>query len=124
MNGSPQLQGSPALTPVEQASEDGLLFLSSISLWEIATFARQGRLKPAIPLHDWMNQSLETPGLRVIDIEPAIATEAASLPGAFPGDGVDRLIVATARSRHAFLLTADQNLRRYAADGHVRILEV
>ena len=124
MNGSPQLQDSPALASVEHASEHGVLLLCSISLWEIATFSRQGRLRPAMPLRDWIDESLETPGLRVIDIEPAIAAEAANLPGAFAGDGADRLIVATARSRHAFLLSADQNLKRYAADGHVRLMEV
>jgi PIN domain nuclease of toxin-antitoxin system len=77
-----------------------------------------------MPLRDWIDESLETPGLRVIDIEPEIAAEAANLPGAFAGDGADRLIVATARNRHAFLLSADQNLKRYAADGHVRLMEV
>jgi PIN domain nuclease of toxin-antitoxin system len=124
MNGSPELEHSSSLAHIETASENGALLLCSISLWETAALARQGRLRPSLPLRDWIEQSLETPGLRMVEIDAAIAAEAAALPGRFDGDGADRLIVAAARSRHALLATADDTLKRYAAAGHLRILEV
>lgn len=124
MNGEKRLESSSALADLEEASETGNLLLCSISLFETAAYAEQGRLRPAIPLRDWINTALETPGLRVIELDAEIAAEAAALPQGLEGDGADRLIAAAARVRHAVLVTADPLLLRYAGEGHLRVLEV
>jgi PIN domain nuclease of toxin-antitoxin system len=108
----------------ERASEQGGLLLCSISLFEITTYARSGRISPAIPIRDWIADALETPGLRLLPIDAALAAEAAALPGTVPADGVDRLIVAAARLSRAALVTADPALIAYGAEGHVRVVEV
>lgn len=77
-----------------------------------------------MPLRDWIESALETPGLRVIDIDPEIAAEAAALPAGFEGDGADRFIAAAARVHHAVLVTADPLFARYAAEGHLRVREI
>jgi PIN domain nuclease of toxin-antitoxin system len=124
MNGNPELESSPALPLAERASEHGGLLLCSISLFEITTYARSGRISPAIPIRDWIADALETPGLRLLPIDAALAAEAAALPGTVPADGVDRLIVAAARLSRAALVTADPALIAYGAEGHVRVVEV
>jgi PIN domain nuclease of toxin-antitoxin system len=124
MNGNPELESSPALPLIERASEEGGLLLCSISLFEISNYARSGRVLPAIPVRDWLADALETPGLRLVSIDAPLAAEAAALPGAVPGDGVDRLIVAAARLARAALATADPALLAYGAAGHVRVVEV
>lgn len=122
MNGSRELEASNTLPHIEQASETGGLLLCSISLYEIAALARAGRLTPAIPLRDWIDESLATPGLRIVEIDAPLAVEAAALPGDVPGDGADRLIVAAARVSHAALVTADAALAAYGAEGSVRVM--
>lgn len=121
MNGNPEIRQSDFLTDIEQASETGALLLCSISLFEIAAYAQHGRIVPSIPIRDWIAESLETPGLRLVPIDGPLATEAATLPGDFAGDGADRLIVAAARLSHATLMTADESIAAYASAGHVRI---
>ena len=45
------------------------------------------------------------------------------LPGSFHADPADRFIVATARYCGAQLLTADGAIFKYAAGGHVRVID-
>ena len=68
---------------------------------------------------------------RVVDVErivKAIREQAddhlrgAQLPGDFHRDPADCLIVATARVLDATLVTHDRAIRRYAEQGHVRVL--
>jgi PIN domain nuclease of toxin-antitoxin system len=124
MNGTPELEQSSALASIEEASETGGLLLCSISLVEIATYARQDRIRPAMPVREWIARSLQTPGLELVYLDTDVAAEAAALPGQFSGDGADRVIVAAARLRHAFLATADSTLTSYGRDGHVKLLEI
>jgi PIN domain nuclease of toxin-antitoxin system len=121
MNGNPEMRQSDPLTDIERASETGALLLCSISLFEIAAYAQRGRIVPSIPIRDWIDESVETPGLRLVPIDAALAAEAATLPGNFTGDGADRLIVAAARLFHATLITADETIAAYGAEGHLRI---
>ncbi|MFP4011566.1 MAG: type II toxin-antitoxin system VapC family toxin [Spirochaetaceae bacterium] len=124
MNGMSELEHAPARREIEEASESGALLLCSISLFETAVFTRQGRVRPSLPLRDWFSSGVETPGLRLVPLDADLAVEAAALPGEFPGDGADRLIVAAARLAHARLVSADRRLQEYAAAGHVRFLAV
>ncbi len=121
MNGNPEIRRSRPLTDIEHAAETGNLLLCSISLFEIAAYARSGRIVSSIPIRDWIAESLETPGLRLVQIDASLAAEAAALPGEFGGDGADRLIIAAARLSHSTLVTADETIAAYAAEGHVRI---
>ena len=72
----------------------------------------------------WALQALETPGLFLENISPLIAVESSNLPGDFHGDPADRLIVATARSLNAHLITRDAKILYYAKQGDVLCIEV
>jgi PIN domain nuclease of toxin-antitoxin system len=52
--------------------------------------------------------------VQVIPIDADIARGANELPGDFPGDPADRLIVATARKFNLTILTSDRQIRDYA----------
>ena len=54
--------------------------------------------------------------------QPRTAIDSCRLPGAFHADPADRLLVATARSENAALVTRDRKILDYAATGHVRVL--
>jgi PIN domain nuclease of toxin-antitoxin system len=87
------------------------LWISNISLWEIATLNSLGRIDLDLPLRDWLERATAPPLVRRAGITPAIAAEVAALPDTFHRDPADRIIVSTARVMGATLLTRDQRIR-------------
>ena len=97
-------------TVLESASPATPLLVSDISLWEVATLHTLGRIRLTIPLRDWLEKAVAPPLVRRIGISPAIAAELATLPDSFHRDPADRIIVATARTLGATLLTQDRRI--------------
>jgi len=109
------LSGSSRLTEaqrrvVEGASEEEPLLLSDISLWEIARLASLGRIALDRPLRDWLEAAVAPPLVRRVSISPAVASGVAALPDTFHRDPADRIIVASARTTGATLLTQDRRI--------------
>ena len=95
---------------LESASPATPILVSDISLWEVATLHSLGRIRLTIPLRDWLEKAVAPPLVRRIGISPAIAAELATLPDSFHRDPADRIIVATARTLGATLLTKDRRI--------------
>ncbi|MFH0953556.1 MAG: type II toxin-antitoxin system VapC family toxin [Verrucomicrobiota bacterium] len=87
--------------------------LSAISVWELAKLVQKGRIRLTIPLSDWMARALDPDWIELIPLSPQICVDSTALPGGFHADPADELIVATARSAGAALVTADKHLRSY-----------
>ena len=113
--------GRAARTAVAEAAD--AVGVSAITPWEIALLAERGRLRLAQEVGAWIRAVLALPGIRLLPIDPAIATDSVRLPGAFRADPADRLIIATARQCGAPLLTADFAILSYAAGGHVLTID-
>jgi PIN domain nuclease of toxin-antitoxin system len=96
-----------------QANESKGLCISVISCWEVAKLVEVGRLQLPSPVTAWMSQALAYPGIRLLDLTPAIAIESTQLPGQFHRDPADQIIVATARLHNLPLLTADTKILNY-----------
>lgn len=124
MDGDERLDAGGFADAAEEAASRGLLLVSAISLWEVAMLEAVGRLHLSIPVASWLAEAVSTPGLSIVPVDAELAAESAQLPGRFPGDGCDRLIVATTRLRGGRLLTADPRLVRYGSEGHVRVTEI
>ena len=122
LNGDETISGSVFVDEAEAASVAGRLYVCSISIAEVALLASAGRIRLVVPVTTWLREALETPGLQILDIDIDTATEGAKLPGEFPGDAADRLIVAATRLAGGRLATADSALKKYAEDGYVTIL--
>jgi PIN domain nuclease of toxin-antitoxin system len=90
--------------------ESEQLAVSPISLWEVATLVRRGRLKLNRDVEIWTRQALARPRLELIPISIDIALQAGGLPESVRGDPADRLIVATALMKRAKLVTKDARL--------------
>lgn len=101
----------------------GDIHLSAMSFWEIAMLIDKRRIALAMPLKGWMERLFATGGFKTVSIDPAIAVDAGSLPGAIHGDPCDRTIIATARSLVCPILTADRAILDYAALGHVLAID-
>ena len=97
---------------IRRASRQTPVVASTITLFEIATAVRRGRLQLGQPLDEWITDLRVLPELRFEPVTAEIAYSAGSLDDSFPGDPADRIIVATARTLRASLVSADQRLRR------------
>lgn len=84
---------------------------SAISVLEIATAVRRGRLSLGVPVGQWFADLGALPELRLQPVTADIAALAGSFDEHAPGDPADRLIAATAISLGAKLITADSRLR-------------
>jgi PIN domain nuclease of toxin-antitoxin system len=101
----------PALRAIKAAVKAGGVFTSAISVMEIATAVRRGRLTLSVPFEQWLADLRALPELRFEPVSAQIAALAGSFDGAMHGDPADRIIVATARALGARLVTADERLR-------------
>jgi len=80
----------------------------------------KGRIELKMSCAEWVNQALATPGLSLYPLTLEIAIES-RLPGRFHGDPADRVLMATARTRGAKLLTKDERLLGYGRQRHAPV---
>jgi PIN domain nuclease of toxin-antitoxin system len=95
---------------VEEAGPEAPLWVSDITLWEIATLESLGRIELGLPLRGWLERATAPPLVRRLGITPAVAAEVAALPDEFHRDPADRVLVASARVLGATLATADRRI--------------
>lgn len=96
---------------VAEALRRGPVHASAISILEIATAARRGRLALRVPVDVWLEELGRLPELALLPVTAQIARVAGAMGEEMHGDPVDRLIVATARVLKLDLVTADTRLR-------------
>jgi PIN domain nuclease of toxin-antitoxin system len=92
-------------------AREGRIAISAITLWEIAMMAsskRHLRVKASLPslLEDLEN----SPWIRVLPINAAVAAESVAIRPQLATDPADQIIVATARVFRLPLLTADERI--------------
>ena len=104
--------GPRARAALERAFRAEELAVSAISFWEIAMLQRKGRLELDVGLGEWRAELLRM-GVVEVPVSGRIGILAAQLEN-FHGDPADRMIVATARSAGAPLLTADERILDWA----------
>ncbi len=107
---------------LEQVALGAPLGVSVISVWEIALLASKGRIGLGMPVHEWVERTLNRPGFRLVGLEPEIAIESCNLPGEFHADPADRFLVATARLKNAVIVTRDKRILKYGKQGHVKVM--
>lgn len=104
---------------IEQAYQNREIFLSSISIWELALKEKVKGLEFHPPLNSWLKKALQE--VRVIDMDVSIVLESVNLPAYEHKDPADRFIIATARVHDLPLMTHDQRILAYAQKGHIRL---
>ena len=86
------------------------LSVSAISVFEIVTLERQGRIAFKTSAVEWLADLRRLPELIIHPVTGDIAERAGGLGNAFPGDPADRIIGATALVLGAALITHDTKL--------------
>ena len=102
-----------AASALQRATRSEGVWLSAISVWEVAKKVEKKQLVLDRPLRQWMDQALGVSGLLLAELTPAILLDSCELPQPFHGDPTDQLIVASARHHGAQLVTRDAHLRGY-----------
>ncbi len=99
---------------IDAAASRRELLISPISAWEIALLVKKGRLALALSTDNFVRALFGSPGVVTAALTPHAAAAAAALPGAFHADPADRMLVATAETYAAALLTRDERILAYA----------
>lgn len=108
---------------VEQASAEGRVLISAISVREVAMLEARGRMSLSRPIDEWVGAALRAPGVSLLPLTPDIAIESTRLPGVAHGDPADRILIASARLRDLRLVTRDRTIIDYSHSGHVTTLD-
>ena len=93
------------------------LWVSFISVWELAKKVEKQQLVLDRPIDEWLDLATMREGLHMAELTRPVLVESCRLPGDFHGDPADQMIVATARHNGAVLVTKDRAIRDYE---HVR----
>lgn len=105
---------SEELTPkmreaIETAS---VLYVSPVSLWEIALKCKKGKLALKMPPREWYAVAQREYGLMFLPLTPEPAFRSVELPD-IHHDPADRFIIATALENDLPVVTADENFKKY-----------
>ncbi|HEX7971914.1 MAG TPA: type II toxin-antitoxin system VapC family toxin [Thiobacillus sp.] len=123
LESDPERLDETARSRIEQAARLGGLWVSVMSVWEIGMLVAKDRIRLSMPVDEWVRQASLTPGMQMLGIIPEIALESTRLPDAPHGDPVDRLLMASARVHNLTLVTADEKILDYSAQGHLKALK-
>jgi PIN domain nuclease of toxin-antitoxin system len=104
-----------AARAIRAALRSGPVVASTISILEIATAVRRGRLVLSSSVDQWLDDLRALPEIGFQPLSFEIARKAGALGEAVPGDPADRIIVATATVLGAKLVTADERLSKGTA---------
>lgn len=104
---------------IDGEAEGGRILVSSITAWEIALLVKRGRIDSTGSISAWLARIKRFKPMEYVPIDNEIGVEAVNLPGEFHKDPADRIIVATARTFGAPIVTADEKMRAYP---HVRTI--
>jgi PIN domain nuclease of toxin-antitoxin system len=110
---SPGQLSRRARQEIEAAMEREVVYVSSISSWEVALLVRKGRLELAIQVEEWIARCEALPWLQFVPLDNRIALRSNRLPGELHGDPADRIIIATALTLGSPLVSKDRKIREY-----------
>ena len=104
-----RLRGTPSLSAR----------ISVMSVWEVGMLEAKKRIEFPLGCLEWVQRALEAPGMALVPLTAEVAIASARLPGAFHGDPIDRILVATARDLGMTLVTQDSRILAYSKEHHL-----
>lgn len=104
-----------AIRAIQSARKKKSLYISDLSLWEIAMLIKKKRLEIKASYREFIDLVLSSEHYRILPVTPEIADTATGFPDHFTADPADHIITATAICHKLPLVTADKILRKFPA---------
>jgi PIN domain nuclease of toxin-antitoxin system len=89
------------------------IYLSAVSVWEIALLLDTERIELDLPIASWVARFLDRPGVDAAPLTHGAACRAYELPHLEHRDPADRLLIATAIELDCPLVTYDDRIARF-----------
>jgi len=112
-----------AVTIIKKAAQQHAIYISAISMWEVAMLEFSGRIALGCSTSEWIHRALSAPGLSLAALSPEIVVDSVNLPDKFHTDPADRIIVATARKMNLTLMTRDERILKYSKQGFLNTIK-
>ena len=107
----------------EYSLKNNAVIVSPISIWEVGMLVEKKRIEIEMDVLEWIERTLETPGLKLSIITPKIAIQSTRLPGTLHSGPADRLLIATAHEESAILGTCDKKILQYGQDRFITVYD-
>jgi PIN domain nuclease of toxin-antitoxin system len=109
----PQVLSKKGQKAINAAVKEKNILVSSISTWEVALLVKKKRLELSMDVSDWIAKSESLPFIHFIPVSNSIAVRSVNLPQPLHPDPADRIIIATALSVGAPIVTKDKKISDY-----------
>ena len=109
------------LAEVEERQRRRELYISAISILEIARLVSLQQYSLAGSIDDFVSEAIADDGFILHELSPRVLIESTRLPGDLHRDPCDQILIATAREHNLTLITHDKNILRYAKQGHLDV---
>jgi PIN domain nuclease of toxin-antitoxin system len=111
MASDPKRLSAKAREAIRGARESSGVAIATITLWELAWLAQNGRLQVLGSVETFVRETVSRVILRPMTAE--ITAMAVRLPAGYAKDPADRVITSTAIVEGMPLITSDQQIRRF-----------
>lgn len=108
---------SKARKSIQEGLKTDGIYISAISIWEIALLLKKGKLTISMEIDPWFDLVETSPGLHIISLDATIARKSVFLYEFIHNDPADRMIITTAKIHNALLITKDQKIRKFLGAG-------
>lgn len=110
---NPELLSKPAKKAINAAMAQKEIFISSISAWEVALLVDKKRLELTLDITDWIAKTEKLQFFQFIPVDNSVAVKSVNLPQPLHSDPADRIIIATAITIAASVVTKDEKILNY-----------
>jgi len=110
---NPEKLSLRASQSIEHAVNNNAVYVSSISAWEMAMLVQTGRFELTMDVKVWIGIAESLPYLHFVPVKNRVALKSVFLADYKYADPADRIIIATAMSLNASLITKDSKILSY-----------
>jgi len=122
INGSRLLRPA-SIAVIEAARLNSGVFVSVLSVWEIAMLVKKGKLALPLSVRAWTEQALRLDGVRLLPLTPESLIKAVEYSNELNADPSDRILLASAHTEELTFLTADKDILRFASKQQILCLK-
>lgn len=110
---NPEKLSRSAIKRISEEIKKQEILLSSISVWEIFMLIKKERIKLSMHPATWLEKVESLPFIQFVPVDNRIASLSVNLSEPLHADPADRIIIATALSNGAMLITSDRRILNY-----------